>query len=118
MTVERMLAEISAKELTEWMAFDTVEPFGGLQDEYRTGMIASTVANTTRDEKKKKEPFTPQDFMRPEFLSEQPVEEDEEVDEEVKQLKLWNRIKAAFAVFPKKEKPDGNPGKTGRKADH
>lgn len=41
--------------------------------DYRAGMIASTIANGYRDTKKKREPFTPQDFM-PERVARKPRE--------------------------------------------
>lgn len=45
------------------MAFERLEPFGALQDEYRLGVIASTLANVNRDPKTTPEPFSPADFM-------------------------------------------------------
>lgn len=68
MTVAELLSRISSQELTEWMAFYQLEPFGSLQDEYRSGMIASVMANTVRDEKKRRDPYHPIEFMRDNFI--------------------------------------------------
>jgi hypothetical protein len=48
MTVTRLLAEVSASELTEWMAYFRLEPFGSSIDDYRSGLIASAVFNSQR----------------------------------------------------------------------
>lgn len=56
-----MLALIDSEELTEWMAFERLEPFGALADEMRLGQIAATVANVQRG--KDTEPYTPAFFM-------------------------------------------------------
>jgi hypothetical protein len=54
---------LSAAELTEWMAFYHLEPWGGERSDLQAGIIASTVANVNRDSKKKPEPYRPQDFI-------------------------------------------------------
>lgn len=45
------------------MAFDQLEPFGSLAEEFRMGQIAAVVANVNRNEERKPEPFTAADFM-------------------------------------------------------
>lgn len=45
------------------MAFEQLEPFGGLADDFRAGQIAAVYANTKRDTKRRPEPFTAPDFM-------------------------------------------------------
>jgi len=62
-----MLARISSRELTEWMAFYGLEPFDSAQEEWRAGLIASTVANANRDAKKRSDPYQPADFMREQY---------------------------------------------------
>lgn len=59
-----LLAEIDSRELTEWMAYEQVEPFGPWRDDIRAGVIASTVANVYRGKTQK--PLSPTDFV-PEF---------------------------------------------------
>lgn len=77
MTVSEMLRRISSREIAEWMAYYRMEPFGEISKEFRMARISSILAETNRDEKKRKEPFTERDFMRAEFL-----ENVEEVSEE------------------------------------
>ncbi|HKZ92887.1 MAG TPA: hypothetical protein VJZ50_12185 [Candidatus Limnocylindrales bacterium] len=45
------------------MAYAELEPFGPDAEAWRAGMIASVIANAYRDTKKRRQPFTPQDFM-------------------------------------------------------
>jgi len=33
MTVDEMLRRMSSREITEWMAFSELEPFGGIQED-------------------------------------------------------------------------------------
>ena len=75
MTVAEMLVRISSREIMEWMAFSRLEPFGEIQQEYRAGLIASVVANTARDEKKHKDPFKADEFMRDVYLDKSESEE-------------------------------------------
>ena len=46
-----------------WRAFDLLEPIGDTRMDLGFGIVASTLANVNRDEKKRPEPFTPVDFM-------------------------------------------------------
>jgi len=61
MTVEELLNRISSKELSEWIAFYSIEPFGEDREDLRMGILASTIANSNRGKNTK--PFTPQDFI-------------------------------------------------------
>lgn len=45
------------------MAFDQLEPFGSLAEEFRSGQVCAVMANVNRDAEKRKEPFTAADFM-------------------------------------------------------
>lgn len=56
-----MLEEITSRQLSEWMAYNEIEPFGEDRDDLRMGIIASTIANVNRSNGKK--PYKPQDFM-------------------------------------------------------
>lgn len=49
---------MSSEELTYWMAFDSISPFGAERDNYHAGVVASTVANCHS-----KKSFSPADFM-------------------------------------------------------
>lgn len=47
-TVEELLGVMSSRELSEWMAFDQVEPIGGRRGDLQAGVVAATVANVNR----------------------------------------------------------------------
>lgn len=66
MTVGELLSRISSRELSEWIAYAQLEPFGEARADLRAGIVASTMANTARDPKKRKKPFEPEEFM-PQF---------------------------------------------------
>ena len=61
MPVRELLARIGSDELTEWMAFYQIEPFGDMRADLRSGVIASTFANANRV--KHARAFSPEDFM-------------------------------------------------------
>jgi len=61
MTVREMLARIDSKELSEWMAYYELNPFGTVRDDLQAGIVASTIANVNRGKNDKS--FTPSDFM-------------------------------------------------------
>ena len=46
-----------------WWVYESIEPFGEAGASLRAGIIASVIANANRDPKRKKDPFTPEDFM-------------------------------------------------------
>lgn len=66
MTVDELLARVSSRELSEWIAYSNLEPWGEKRADLRAGIVASTVANTARDRKKRGKPFSPAEFM-PDF---------------------------------------------------
>lgn len=53
--------DMPSSELTEWMAYYRLEPFGQERDNLHAGMIASILANVYR--KKGAKNFTVDDFM-------------------------------------------------------
>ncbi|WP_050865136.1 phage tail assembly protein T [Burkholderia pseudomallei] len=56
-----MLANLDSAELTEWVAFDRMEPIGEFRADLRAGIVAATVANYGgRDIRV---PRKPSDFM-------------------------------------------------------
>jgi hypothetical protein len=67
-----MLAEISSEQLSEWMAYSKLEPWGEDRDDLRMGIVASVIANSNRGKGQK--PFKPTDFM-PSF---EPVDPEEQ----------------------------------------
>lgn len=52
---------MSSAELTEWRAFDRLEPFGDQRADLRAGIVASTVANFSA--RPPKDGLKPSDFM-------------------------------------------------------
>jgi hypothetical protein len=56
-----MLAEMSAAQYAEWMAYDSLEPLGWRGNMYANAVTAATVANVNR--KKGSKAVTPADFM-------------------------------------------------------
>lgn len=61
MTARELLKRMGSDELSEWMAFYQLEPFGDYRADYRSGVVASTFANAHRA--KDASPFRPEDFM-------------------------------------------------------
>jgi hypothetical protein len=61
MTVAELLGRISSRELTEWIAFAQLEPFGTEVDFLGHAITASTVANANRGKGAKN--YKPADFM-------------------------------------------------------
>jgi hypothetical protein len=82
------------------MAYAELEPFGPDAEAWRAGVIASTIANVNRDSKKRPRPFTAQDFMPAE-----PLTEAEQA------AALQERISAAMMAFGGRPR---KPGETKR----
>ncbi len=95
-----MLSEISSRELTEWLAFYQVEPFGDseTQAEYRMAYLAALLANIHRDTKKHPSEFTAREFMRTEFLR---------AGEEPAADALLEKAKTIFGALNRKGKEKG-----------
>jgi hypothetical protein len=78
---------MSSRQLSEWLAFFQLEPWGEERADLRAGIVASTVANVNRSAKRRK-PYKPQDFM-PRF-----DEEDETPEESA--LRMMAQMKTAL----------------------
>lgn len=61
MPAGELLARMSSHELSEWMAFYQIEPFGLAPADLRAGIVASTIANANRGKDAKA--FRPEDFV-------------------------------------------------------
>ena len=61
--MRQLLSQIDSTELTEWMAYSTLEPFGESVADYRHGIAVAALANVNRDHKRRREPFVPEDFI-------------------------------------------------------
>ncbi len=59
--MRQLLSELDSRELSEWMAYETVEPFGAVRDNLHAGVVAATVANVNRAKGDKT--FSPDDFL-------------------------------------------------------
>jgi hypothetical protein len=94
MTVGEMLDKISSAELTEWMAYYQLDPFGNERNDLHSGIIASTVVNSQRTKKSDKV-YVPKDFM-PDYDREPIEPEKPEVMEE--------KAKIIAQMFSKKRK--------------
>ncbi len=80
---------MSSRELTEWMAFFSLEPWGTEVEDWRAGLIASTIANVNRDPKKRRKPYEPKDFMP--CRDRRPAEE-QSWEEQARILEMWARM--------------------------
>ncbi len=89
LSVAEAQARIDAREFGEWMAFAGLEPFGEERADLRAAIVASTVANTARDPKTQRDPFTPQEFM-PKFEKETTEQTPEQM------LAIVEMLNAAF----------------------
>lgn len=55
---------MSSAEFAEWRAFQRLEGLlGPERDDWRVAMVASVIANASRDQKKRPKPYEPQDFI-------------------------------------------------------
>lgn len=105
MTVAELGQRMSSAELTEWALFFEIEPLGG-DDEWRAGMLASTIANVNRDPDKRKKAFEPTEFMRPAFVPDDQREEKEGPS-------LAERVNLAMRLLGGDEVKHGNVIKAG-----
>ena len=58
-----MLTRISSQELTEWMAYELIEPFPSERMDADIAMLAALTANINTDQKKRSKPFEIVDFL-------------------------------------------------------
>ena len=88
MTVEEMLHRISSKELSEWMAFYGLEPFGYVASMHGSAIVSSVIAEVNRNTEKRSEPFSAQEFL--------PKELDNEIESDVEQPSVFDKLKEAL----------------------
>jgi hypothetical protein len=75
MTRGELLARMPSRELTDWMVYAAVEPFGEERADYRAALVASVIANVNRDANKHPQPFPVEDFLL--FRDREPLSPDE-----------------------------------------
>jgi hypothetical protein len=92
MTVEELLLRISSRELSEWMAYYRLEPFGQVRGDLQAGIVASVMANAWGEKRAKS--------LRPtDFVLQMDEESLEEVKEPVEAKTLYERFRSwAVAV--------------------
>mgnify|MGYP003645784528 FL=1 len=73
-TVRELLARIDSHELSEWMAFYSLDPFGDVRGDLQAGIVASTIANANSG--KGSRTFQPADFMP---LMEKPEQDEDDM---------------------------------------
>jgi hypothetical protein len=61
--VRELLARIDSAELTEWMAYERLEPFGGRGDDLRIGSTVAAIYNVNRDSQKHPDGFAVADVF-------------------------------------------------------
>jgi len=61
--VDALLARLSSRSISEWMAYYSLEPFGEERADLRFGMLMALLANINRDPEKRREPYTAEEFM-------------------------------------------------------
>lgn len=93
--VDRMLAEITSRQLTEWKAFYRLEKFGPLVEESRTAKLLALLANINRNTERKPSPYTTEDFM--------PTYEQDVIERKTKKAlspqKLQDKIRQAMRAL-------------------
>lgn len=60
-TVAELRESMSSKELTEWIAYYDIDPFGSERSDLNSAIIAQTIANTNRGQNQA--PYDVKDFM-------------------------------------------------------
>jgi hypothetical protein len=60
-TVKELLTRIDSHELTEWVAYDSIDPFGETRADIRQGYLTSAFYNA--NSKKGAKQLTPKDFI-------------------------------------------------------
>ncbi|MDK1103951.1 MAG: DUF4035 domain-containing protein [Actinomycetota bacterium] len=58
-----MLRGMTSREMSEWQAYDRIEPFGQERDDRSRAIIAHVIAETHRDHKKQSKPSPLSDWM-------------------------------------------------------
>ena len=61
--VDALLARLSSRQISEWMAYYALDPFGEERADLRAAMVMALLANINRDPERRKEPYTPEEFM-------------------------------------------------------
>ncbi len=63
MSVAEAQQRISSKEFAGWIAYERIEPSEPKRSDIQTALLATIIANSVRDPKKKPTPFKVEDFL-------------------------------------------------------
>lgn len=58
-----MLNQLTSSQLSEWEAYNSIDPVGEWRRDYMIASMMALIANINRDTKKKPEAYTHLDFM-------------------------------------------------------
>jgi hypothetical protein len=85
------LDELTSEQISEWIAYDRLDPIGKNRDEYGWAVLCSVVVNLARDIYSKKGTYpkhtTPEDFL-PDWAGERQKVTKKQTVEEQKQILL------------------------------
>lgn len=101
--IAELQERISSHDFAEYWAMFQLEPWGLEREDYRAGIVASTVANANRDRKKHPRPYRPEDFVP--HVAEREGDDDDELDED-EALAHASGIDAAMAAFGGDDEPE------------
>ena len=90
MPVAELLARTSSRELSEWMAFDAIEPLGDRRLDVLLASFMALFANANRDPKKRRRAFKVEDFL-PQWDKAAPQEPDN-----TRMLRMVEMLNTAF----------------------
>lgn len=85
---DHLLRELTSWQISEWLAYYQIEPFGEERADLRAGIVASVTANANRDADKRPEPYSPADFM-PRFDREDEEPEGQSVEEQIAIMQMF-----------------------------
>ena len=85
MTVRELLARIDSHELSEWIEYYKIDPFGNARSDLQSGIVAATIANANRA--KNTQSYQPMDFMP---LQEKPKQEESDMQEVMNKMARGN----------------------------
>jgi hypothetical protein len=77
---------MSAEDWLAWQHYYSLEPWSEERADLRSGMIAAVIAETNRDRKKRRKPYTAADFM-PRF--DRPLPQPQTPEEQAAILRMW-----------------------------
>ena len=89
LNADALLASLSARQITEWLAFAALEPFGPHREDQRAGVIAAAVTNSRFGRKAGDAAKVPADFF--------PVLR----DDGVKPRQSWQSMQATLIAYTK-----------------